>query len=239
MFDSFLWPQSIKTPSESLKSPNNLLKIFLLWSERSKYYPLFVLKLDDFNQIHKSLVTNILVSSERMNNQNQLEYFKSKNILDIIFELVDSNKCSQTVIDFVLDIVHNLVTFADFKHEQKDLDQNEPNVLPLPFDNRFSFSHDNLNFGELNYGTLILKPYVSSIVNHIEKIVVMNMSKKVLPSKPLKILARLSGFATNSQAQCEKIIQLLVPYLIKNRKQSEVFNFKLVNLFLKNSKAYI
>ena len=135
--------------------------------------------------------------------------------------------------------MHNLVTFADFKHEQKDLDQNEPNVLPLPFDNRFSFSHDNLNFGELNYGTLILKPYVSSIVNHIEKIVVMNMSKKVLPSKPLKILARLSGFATNSQAQCEKIIQLLVPYLIKNRKQSEVFNFKLVNLFLKNSKAYI
>ena len=224
VFDSFLWPQSIKTPSESLKSPNNLLKIFLLWSERSIYYPLFTLKLDDFNRIDKHLACDILALNQKSTTNNYLEYFKSKNILDILFELVDSNKCSQVVIDFVLDIVHNLVTFADFKPENKDLNQNEPIVLPLPFDNQYSSSRENLTFGELNYGTLILKPYVCSIVNHIEKIVVLNMSKKVLPSKPLKILARLSGFATNSQAQCEKIIQLLVPYLIKNRKQSEVLN---------------
>ena len=72
---------------------------------------------------------------------------------------------------------------------------------------------------------MILKPYVSSIVTHIEKIVIANMSKKILPAKPLKILARLSCFATNSQLQCEKIIQLLIPYLIKNRKQAEVFIF--------------
>ena len=214
----------MKTPSESLKSPNNLLKIFLLWSERSKYYPLFVLKIEDFNQIDKNIINKILALSPKSTNLHQLEYFKCKNLLDILFELVDSNKCSQLVVDFVLDIVNNLVTFADFKSEKKDHDHNESSVLPLPFENRYSYSQHNLTVGDLNYGTLILKPYVSSIVNHIEKIVVLNMSKKVLPSKPLKILARLSGFATNSQSQCEKIIQLLVPYLIKNRKQSEVFN---------------
>ena len=48
------------------------------------------------------------------------------------------------------------------------------------------------------------------------------MSKKELPPKPLKILARLSSFAVNSKQQCEKIIRIFIPYLIKNRKQSEV-----------------
>ncbi len=41
---------------------------------------------------------------------------------------------------------------------------------------------------------MIIKPYVSSIVNHIEKIVIANMSKKALPAKPLKILARFVNF---------------------------------------------
>jgi hypothetical protein len=54
-----------------------------------------------------------------------------------------------------------------------------------------------------------------------------------LPAKPLKILARLSTFATNSQQQCEKIIQLLIPYLIKNRKQSEVISL-FAQTFLNN-----
>ena len=101
-------------------------------------------------------------------------------------------------------------------------------MQPLPFDVK-SFKSDNLTFNELNFGTLILKPYVSSIVNHIEKIVVLNMSKKVLPAKPLKILARLSCFASNSQQQCEKIIQLLVPYLIRNRKQTEENEINILN----------
>ena len=224
VFDSFLWPQAVKTPNESLKSPNNLLKIFLLWSERSIYYPLFVLKLGDFNRIDNNLINNILSiskSSIQKTSDHTLEQLKTKNILDILFELMDSDKCSQLVIDYVLDIVHNLVTFADFKPEKTDQDVGL-NVQPLPFDNNYLLKKENLTFSELNFGTLILKPYVSSIVNHIEKIVTLNMSKKVLPAKPLKILARLSCFATNSQQQCEKIIQLLVPYLIKNRKQSEV-----------------
>lgn len=37
---------------------------------------------------------------------------------------------------------------------------------------------------------MVLKPYVTSIVSHVERIVINNMSKKTLPPKPLKILAR-------------------------------------------------
>ncbi len=74
----------------------------------------------------------------------------------------------------------------------------------------------------MNFGTIILKPYSNTIINHIEKIVLDNMSKKELPPTPLKILARLSSFAVDSKQQCEKIIRIFIPYLIKNRKQSEV-----------------
>ena len=81
---------------------------------------------------------------------------------------------------------------------------------------------------DLNFGTIILRPYSTTIINHVEKIVIDNMSKKQLPPKPLKILARLSSFALNSKQQCEKIISIFIPYLVKNRKQTEVK----FNLFL-------
>ena len=85
------------------------------------------------------------------------------------------------------------------------------------------------DLGEVNFGTVILRPYVDSIVRHIEKIVAANISKKTLPAKPLKILARLSCFATNSQEQSEKIIQLLIPYLVKNRRQTEENEINILN----------
>lgn len=93
--------------------------------------------------------------------------------------------------------------------------------------NYFKFDFNNVD--DLNFGTVILKPYVGSIINHIERIVDANLSKKTLPSKPLKILARISCFASESQTQCERIIQLLIPYLIKNRKESEETEINILN----------
>ncbi|CAF0910115.1 unnamed protein product [Brachionus calyciflorus] len=107
-------------------------------------------------------------------------------------------------------MLHSQVSFADFKEYTETL------TLKLPFNLKAKILSD-----ELYMDTLILRPYVTSIINHIEKIVSLNMSKKTLPAKPLKILARISSFAANSQIQCEKIILLLIPYLLKNRTQSE------------------
>lgn len=191
VFDSFLWPQSLRIPTECIKSVNNLMKIFLLWSEHSNYYPLFVIKLDNFNLVDKAIMNKLIDQGKTTHNKksiNLFDYFKNKNILDVMFELIDSPKCSQPVIDHVLDIIHNLVSFADL--EKKDNDNSEelaPKVLPFDVD---FIKQEFVNVNDLNFGTMILKPYVSSIVNHIEKIVAANMSKKVLPSRPLKILAR-------------------------------------------------
>ncbi len=219
IYESFIWPQTSRLSLDCVKNVNNLMKIFLLWSERPNYYPLFVLKLDDFKQIDNNSI-----------NYELLKPFKSQNILDLVFKLIDSPKCSQNVVDFVLDIVHNLVSFADFKSSEQIDDDEELVCKPLPFQIEYSLHADlRSSSEELNFGTLILKPHVSSIVNHIERKVLANMSKKELPTKPLKILARISCFASNSQQQCEKIIQLLIPYLIKNRKQTEDSEMNILN----------
>jgi len=135
VFDSFIWPLSLKLKNESLKSVSNLLKIFSLWSERSFYYPLFVINLQSFDSIDSSFIAKSV-------NTN----FQSKSILDVLFELIDTANCSKLVIDYVLDIVYNLVTFADFKpdenieNEQEHYEQGNFITKPLPFevDNKIS-----------------------------------------------------------------------------------------------------
>ena len=110
------------------------------------------------------------------------------------------------------------------------------NTKPLPFDVDaikaqfdLTITQSALRNDEINFGTCILKPHVSSIVDHIERIVTENLAKKQLPSKPLKVLARLSCFASNSSQQCEKIIRLLTSYLVKNRKQSEEIEINILD----------
>ena len=47
-----------------------------------------------------------------------------KTILDYIFELIDTPKCSSTVIDFVMNIIYNFVTYGDFKEDAEITDEN-------------------------------------------------------------------------------------------------------------------
>lgn len=122
---------------ESIKSVSNLLKIFALWSERPYYYPLLVIKTCDFELVNSN-------SKELINsNEYKNKIFGSKNVLEILFELIDSLKCSQTVIDYVMDMIYNLVSYADFKVEESmDLEEDLANLgfmdikntKPLPFD---------------------------------------------------------------------------------------------------------
>lgn len=125
VFESFVWPLAAKLKIESLKSVNNLLKIFHLWSERSIYYPLFVLKLNDF----------VSITNEKLLAQNL--QFREKNILDILFELIDSKNCSSDVINHVVESIYNLVTYADFKPDEpmEDADQSvQTKSLPFNFE---------------------------------------------------------------------------------------------------------
>ena len=135
--------------------------------------------------------------------------FQSKNLLDILFELINVNKCTQVVIDFVMNMVFNFVSFADFVEEVQEVEKQElqqnaidngffnlMNTKPLPFD--VELIKEPLNVAllkmrstdEVNFGTVMLQPHVETIVDHIERIVTENLAKKNLPSKPLKILAR-------------------------------------------------
>lgn len=134
IFDCFIWPQAIKLPTESIKSINNLLKIFSLWSERPKYYPLLWVKLENFDLVEPGLITNLKELNSKADKKICLmEHFKERNILDIIFELIDSAKCSQNVINYVFDMIHNLVSFADFKEEVDELRGDDIKTIKLPF----------------------------------------------------------------------------------------------------------
>jgi hypothetical protein len=102
---------------------SNILKIFFLWSERTKYYPLFALKLSDFTSDSSQRFILDLKRAEQDNGEANvftLACFEKSNLLDILFQLIDSAKCSETVIDYVVEIIYNFVSFADFKPDERD-----------------------------------------------------------------------------------------------------------------------
>ena len=111
-----------------MKSVSNLLKIFLSWSERSFYYQLFTIKLESFDLVDSDLIKHLIETQFSL-----CENFKTKNLLDILFELINSTNCSKTVVDYVLEIVHNLVSYADFKPEEQSQDEADFVTLSLPF----------------------------------------------------------------------------------------------------------
>ncbi len=128
IFDSFIWPLALKLKNESLKSVSNLLKIFHSWSERPFFYPLFAIKLESFDLVDSVFIKHLIETQF-----SYYENFKTKNVLDILFELINSTNCSKIVVDYALEIVHNLVTYADFKPEEHSQNKEDYVTLELPF----------------------------------------------------------------------------------------------------------
>lgn len=75
-----------------------------------------------------------------------IEQFEKKNLLDVLFQLVDSPQCSQVVINHVIDMVFNLVSFADFVEEDDNEDGETFVTRRLPF--KLDFVRDHFE-GEL------------------------------------------------------------------------------------------
>ena len=73
--------------------------------------------------------------------------------MDVLFELIDSTNCSKAVIDYALEIVYNLVTYADFKPEEQSQDETECATIALPFEinNMMKSSCFNLNSSRFEF----------------------------------------------------------------------------------------
>ena len=150
VMDAFVWPQAYRMPVECQTSVSNLMKIFALWSERPKYFALFGLTFADFTQVDEQHTTGLLAKAEAASTKqhgggvNLLEHFTARTCLDVLFALIDSPKCSALVINHVLDIVHNLVSLADFAASRMDettislsngaTDEDDDGSRQLPFD---------------------------------------------------------------------------------------------------------
>jgi hypothetical protein len=92
--------------SECLTSVNNLIKLFNIWSERSRFYPLFAVKPAHF--------------PPALMETSDFNAIEAQSILGYLFELIDAPKCSQAVIDYVFGIIHNLVTYSNFEETEED-----------------------------------------------------------------------------------------------------------------------
>ena len=129
-FSTYIWPNMEKMKSECLSSTNNLMKMMMVWSERPRFYPLLVVKSANFSQA----------------TQPQSE----KTILDYLFELIDSRECSDSVINFVMNFVYNLVSFADFKDNSMEIDDVET-VAALPVKLNIDLSYDTTLASKLKF----------------------------------------------------------------------------------------
>lgn len=142
IYETFVWPQAIRVPHESLKSVSNMLKILSAWSTRPRYYPLLVLRSNQFFHDLLGHEDDAVRQQSQINRMTTLAAttFRQKSLLDILFELVDSPQCSQVVINHVIDMVHNFVSFADFVEDESDLDHDNGFVTRrLPFKLDFVF----------------------------------------------------------------------------------------------------
>lgn len=96
-----------------------------------RFYSLFVLNASNFNN---KLKINDTISTA------------DKTILDYLFELLNTNKCSNKVVYHIVDIIHNLVTYSDFN----EMDNEGIIVKILPVKLNIDLHYDNTITSELN-----------------------------------------------------------------------------------------
>ncbi len=124
--DSFIWPLTAKLKHEAVRSVSNLLRIFGLWSERPYYYPLFAVRTCHFDGVTPR--SRELIAEGGAYRQS---VFAAKTVLDVLFELVDDGRCAPQVVDFVMDMVYNFVSLADFREEERERQRDELNEVNL------------------------------------------------------------------------------------------------------------
>lgn len=196
LFTVGVFPWLEKLPIEGIHSPTPLLKIFLAWSQNSRYFALLV-KHEEKNPTFTPLV--------------------------FIIRLLLHPKAHSSVTNTILEILEKLLTLEN--HEKNpnsmEIDDNQvveslnsiaTNILPL--------DHDKLPKG-INYGSSILLPHVPDILEFMRR--KLERSKKFNKSvkkTDLTILSRISEFITNSETS-GTLLELLVPILVKKSSLGE------------------
>ncbi|KAI4482212.1 hypothetical protein M0804_008763 [Polistes exclamans] len=189
-----VFPWLEKLPMEGIHSPTALLKLFISWSQNSRYYPLFV----------RHQESNIDIT-----------------VLPYIMKLLLGTKTHPSVINAILEMIEKMLTMEDYGKKNSDanrMDVDMPvepltsvltNLLPL---------NDKLLSEGINYGSVILLPHVDDILEYMKK-KLKNFSRGMNKTE-LTILSRISEFAKDPDT-CDTLLVLILPILIKKAATCE------------------
>ncbi|KAG5310535.1 UTP20 protein, partial [Acromyrmex insinuator] len=181
-----IFPLLQKLPIEGIHSPTVLLKLFMAWSQNSRYYPLFI----KYQKDNKSITP-----------------------LPYIMQLLLNPKTHQSVINAILEMIEKMLTLQDYGKSNEDAMQMDAQFLPLTpiLTNMLEVEEKILSNG-VNYGSAILLPHVPHVLEFIRDR--LKRSNKNINKIELTILSRISEFVTDAET-CDTVLKLIIPVLIK------------------------
>ncbi|XP_078042078.1 small subunit processome component 20 homolog [Augochlora pura] len=186
LFNVAVFPWLEKLPIEGIHSPTPLLKLFITWSQNSRYYPLFI-KYQDDN--------------------------KSISPLPYVMRLLLAPKTHPSVINGILEMIEKMVTLQDYGKINANDMETDTLLVPLTpeLDNLLEINEEALLSG-VNYGSTILLPHVFSILEYIKK--KLEKTNRRINKTELVILSRISEFVKDADA-CDTLLTLIVPILVR------------------------
>ncbi|XP_017885246.1 small subunit processome component 20 homolog [Ceratina calcarata] len=192
LFDVAVFPWVEKLPMEGIHSPTPLLKLFMTWSQNSRYYPLFIKHRPDD---------------------------KSISSLPYIIKLLLAPKVHPNVTNSILEMIQKMVTLQDYgKINEDDMEVDTPIVPLIPILNNLLEVNEKALREGVNYGSTILIPHVPSVLEFIKHR--LAKSHRGIGKVELLILSRFSEFVNDSGAS-DALLSLSLPILIKKTRAGE------------------
>lgn len=203
-FKAFVWPWLHRLPVEGIHSPTSLMKLFLVWSQHTRYFPLLAKYCGDDQSITP---------------------------LPYIMELLGNSKSHGSVKNSIIELVERLLTMQEENDVQDDdgVDDDDDiigkkrlqtvpvtNILPLD-DNAII---DKELEEKLSYGCKLVLPHMPVILQYMKQKLSKSKGKRGLSQQELTVLSRATELI-NDPVNSDTLISLVVPILLKKAGSSE------------------
>ncbi|KAF2355578.1 Down-regulated-in-metastasis protein [Trinorchestia longiramus] len=219
LFKCAVWPSLAKLPTEGVINIHPLLKLFNKWSENEYLHPLFIKHHSDNEKL---------------------------SALPLVFSLATEPKCRVAVINYILNIVHNLMgqnesmlqtgdqgsgkKFKKGKSNKKELVQsknkglkdgetNDGPVEMVTCANLLPVEEPEflLKAGEKpSFGTKIVLPHIRALCSCMHTVLHQLVRKSARDTQLLRILCLVTQFVCDGQ-EGDKLLSLIIPMLNKKK----------------------